>query len=457
MTSTSRREPILRSGDVRSASRARDSFVTAAIFWLLVGPRVNLINFAGSSVRLEDLVMASLGLVSIGSWLSTNRSKVGSTKIGLVIVATLASCVVGIISARINPAAGLLYALRPLEYWLTLPAVVLLLAGKNATDRLAWLVRMLAIITVLQVVAAALQYLGGFDIGFSKFSYERGAGLTAGPYELGAICALLACFWFARKNYALLVLSLAGITMSQSRTSIAGVIIAIVVLFVRERFFPARPWAGIAVVPPRPSQARRAASVVGVTLGVIALLLFSTPIVQQVVVPAASRVGSTSLITTWQQAGLLAQSQAPSETSQEYQTIAYVTIVSDVMQPNSAADASNLVRFYRWHLLLNAISNSGDYWFGLGPSFPGPSVDGAFLRIFVESGIFGLIAWYLFFLNWFRRTTFWFKAGALTLLVGSLFIDLPFALRPMVMLWILFAIARSERDRFGDQPNVLRD
>ncbi len=204
--------------------KAVEIFILLSCAWLLIGPRISLFDAAGSSVRLEDLIFACLAIIAVTAWTRSMRDKVGPTGILLVTLVAIAAAVVGVIGSRIGPAGGILYALRPLEYWLVLPCMVIVLSGAHAADRVRRVTRLLAIVTVAQTGVAALQYLGGFAIGFSKFSYERGAGLAAGPYELGAICALLACFWFARERYVLFALSLAGVAMSQSRISLAAVV-----------------------------------------------------------------------------------------------------------------------------------------------------------------------------------------------------------------------------------------
>jgi hypothetical protein len=418
-------------------------FILAACLWLLIGPRITLISFAGSSVRLEDGVLAALASITAIHWTRQRRAKVGPTGIAWVTLTTFAACVLGIITSHIDAGAGILYALRPLEYWFILPCVVFVLGGERFESRMRWLVRLLATITIAQVGVAALQYLGGSSFGFSKFSYDRGAGLAAGPYELGALCAILACFWLGRRNYGLFIVSIAGIAMSQSRISMAAIVAAVFILLIAQSR-ARRPHPGLTKgSDARSHQAALALSAVLVTLTTVGLILFSSQITTQLVLPALGRLESTSIFTTWGNAGMLASSVPHVQNSAEYIQIAYGGIYN-VLQDTTASDASNLVRFYRWHILLNSMSYPGDLLLGLGPSFPGPSVDGAFLRIFVESGLFGVVAWLAMFRNWLRGTQVWFVAAVLTLLIGSTFIDLLFALRPMVLLWILYAVARLE-------------
>ncbi|TFB95888.1 hypothetical protein [Cryobacterium sp. HLT2-28] len=187
----------------------------------------------------------------------------------------------------------------------------------------------------------------------------------------------------------------------------------------------------------------RSVSTIVVTLGTIGVILLWPFLTSDLAGPAFERIGTTSILSSWTSADSLTRSMNSISSSAEYTQVAYEG-VGNVLSNNGGGDASNLIRFYRWHILLNSMSVPLDLPLGLGPSFPGPSVDGAFLRIFVETGILGSLAWLALFRRWFRSVPNWFAAAAVTVLIGSIFIDLTFALRPMVLLWLLFAIAKFE-------------
>ena len=63
----------------------------------------------------------------------------------------------------------------------------------------------------------------------------------------------------------------------------------------------------------------------------------------------------------------------------------------------------------------------------------------------MEFGVVGLAAWAYWFYVSVRRAGVWIVAVLTTLLVGAAFIDLLFALRPMVLLLFLVAVAWMER------------
>ncbi len=415
-----------------------DNAVLVAVAWLLVGPRVELIPFAASSIRLEDVIFIALGGFVAVCGFRRIKAKVGTAMLGAtlaVLASGLLSVVFGVLSGRIELAPGLLYALRPLEYWVVLPAALLGLGSEAGRARRVAV--MLGVVTVLQTSVGALQVLG-VPVGFSKFTYERAAGLTAGPYELGAICAMLVCFWLIRRQWVLAAVALGGLIASQSRVSIIAVAFGLLVLVVGKR-----KALGSAVA--RLWRERRLTVVV--TGGV--LLVLTVASVGWLGAPMIERLADTSLLAAWDDAQRFSRSIPPLTTAGAYNHVAYDQI-GVVLQGALIDDVSNVVRFFRWQLLIAALAATPlALIFGLGASFAGPSVDGSFLRILVEFGVVGLAAWAYWFYVSVRRAGVWIVAVLTTLLIGAAFIDLLFALRPMVLFWFLAAVAWMERPTSG--------
>lgn len=408
--------------------------VVLIVGWLLAGPRIELVAAFGSSVRLEDCLLGVLLVVVAAHWTRSPALRARRTGVLLLGAAGVLSAAWGTLGGGVSAAPSLLYALRPLEYWVVYPAVLLALERRpRASERR--FVRMLAVVTVVQVVAAVLQAALGLSVGFSKFAYDRGAGLTAGPYELGAICAALACYWLWRQTYSLAGLALVGVVISASRISLLAVAAAAVfVLLARRR-------AGV------DTQVRRSPARHRLAVGLAALLAAAGLALSLVWGPALvsgslDRLESTSINAEWSAARQLASSGSRLHTSDAYQERAYTDFMVDIGQyVSSAADASTLIRFYRWHLLLGSWSDPADRVLGLGPSFAGPSVDGAYVRVLVEGGLVGVAAWSLLTRRLWSRNTRWFQAVLVTTLVGGIFIDIPFAMRPAILVWVLAALA----------------
>lgn len=409
--------------------------VLVGLFWLMVGPRVDVFAFAGSSVRVEDALLAMALVAVVARWKLIRPLTDGHTGIAAVTFTSLATAGIAAVLGTVHLAPGILYAIRPFEYWAVFPLVLALLA-ENGRPGERLLIRLLAGATVLHTLVATAQFLFGFNIGFSAFSLERGAGLTNGPYELGAIMAMLICFWLTEGRIVLAIVAAGGLLMSLSRISIIGAVVGLVAMGIgtalRRRARPTRPR----------QQAPRSGAVITITLAVVALVLASPILASKVVTPAIDRTQSTSIAGSWEAGRQLAAISPRSANSDEYAATAYDAIGDTVLDNVTSGDASNEVRFYRWNLLLREISQSPErVLLGLGPSFAGPSVDGAYLRILVESGLAGVIAWLTMFRYWLGRRPAWLVGSVVSLFVGGVFIDIFYAERPMIFLWILLAVA----------------
>lgn len=408
-----------------------------SVGWLLIGPRIELVGVGGASLRVEDFVLLLLGIFALKNWGVIRANRLIRPGIGLVLLTSLVCVGVAVSLGEVEPLPSILYAVRPLEYWVVYPALAVTV-WRDRIRAIRYIQVCLALVTVLNAGVAALQYLGDVSIGFSKFSNQRGAGLTAGPYELGAISAMVACYWFTRRHYFLVVLSLASVLMSQSRVSLAAAAISLVIIHIAGRKSKAGP-AGKSAAPR--AESPRPVSVVACTAIVVGVVLAGPVLNSTLVQPAIERAQGTSVVASWTSAASVVGRSSHLTTSEEYASVAYAGIGESILNATASSDASSAVRFFRWQLLLReTLKDPLHVIFGLGPSFPGPSVDGAVLRVFVETGLLGLVAWGFLVRNWLHSTPVWFKAVVLSLLIGSLFIDLLFALRPMVVLWTLFAL-----------------
>jgi hypothetical protein len=177
------------------ASPVSTALTVFSVGWLLIGPRVELVGVGGASLRVEDFVLLMLGISALRNWGVIRANRLIQPGIGLILLASLVCVGVAVSLGAVNPLPSVLYAVRPLEYWVIYPALAVTV-WRDRIRAIRYIQVCLALVTILNAGVAALQYLGDVTIGFSKFSNQRGAGLTAGPYELGAISAMVACYWF---------------------------------------------------------------------------------------------------------------------------------------------------------------------------------------------------------------------------------------------------------------------
>lgn len=417
-----------------------------AVAWLLAAPRVPLFAIGGSSVRAEDFILVLFGITVLTRW-RVLPAGIARSGIVLIVSINMTAAVVAAAAGRVDFLTAGLYSLRIGEYWLILPALYLVFHSLGS----GMMPKLLALVTFAQVITAALQTVFGLNIGFSKFSYERGSGLTAGPYELGAMCAMLAVYWIWRRSWFLAVTSVAGVLISASRISIPALLVGIACVIVFQRLWPERG-EGITVT--------REKKAVGPINVVLTVLLFAAAVFALAVYPAVgdklsaptlSRYQESSISESWLRSGDMAGIYRSPGTSKEYSFLAYDSLGIRLSQGEfgfgSTSDDSNLVRFFRWHILLDAVNDPLKLIIGLGPSFAGPSVDGSFVRMFAETGLLGLVAWFLAVRKWLQGATPWLFGVLASVLIGATFIDILVAFRPMVLMWALVALSRHELTR----------
>jgi hypothetical protein len=409
------------------------------------------LNVGGSSIRAEDFVLVFLGITVLAKWKNLPAGIVRSG-IALIVAVNLTAAVVATAAGRVDLLAAAFYSLRISEYWLVLPALCLVFHSLGSE----MMPKILGFVTIAQVFTAALQTIAGLNVGFSKFSYERGSGLTAGPYELGAICAMLAVYWIWKRSWFLTAASVAGVLISASRISIPALLVGIacMVIFQRSRRGTVKEMAWTSGSKPA-----------GSMNVVLTILLFAAAVCAYAIHPSGgdkladptlARFQDTSVVEAWGKSGAMASNYEAPATSKDYSFIAYdsvgISLSHGELGFGTSGDDSNLVRFFRWHILLGAVNDPLKLAIGLGPSFAGPSVDGSFVRIFAETGLLGLVAWFFAVRKWLKGATPWLIGALVTVLVGGVFIDILVAMRPMVLMWVFVALSRYEAAQKKFQP-----
>lgn len=409
--------------------------VVIIVAWLVMGPRIPLANVAGSSVRLEDVFLAILWLYVLCQWQSISHHLPRRRVVAIAVIGIVAT-VLAVIAGRVSVGPALLYSIRPLEYWVVFPATYFVLRSGTSESR-TFFVRMLGTVTVVQVCVAALQALFGLDLGFSKFSSERGAGLTAGPYELGAICSMLGVYWLMRQNYILAVIAAAGVFLAASRISIIGLAVgALIALFLSRK----------SGAPQRTTNEKRLLKTsVGLVVLVASLLfiVLNPMSSEQLGGPVVNRLQETSTFDAWNASGTFASGLELPKNSMEYDLVAYgympYLLGDGGFASAISGEASDMVRFFRWHILIDLLGDPGTLLFGLGPSFAGASVDGSFLRMIAETGFVGFAVWMIAIRGWARSLEPAMRGALAALLIGAIFIDVLYSLRTMVLLWAMLA------------------
>ena len=95
--------------------------------------------------------------------------------------------------------------------------------------------------------------------------------------------------------------------------------------------------------------------------------------------------------------------------------------------------------------MIDTFLQSKAFIWGLGPGFAGSAVDGNYIRIVAEYGLLGIVFYWKWFATFLRRSTYWFKAAIVSVLVTGLYIDIFTSIKTSLLIYIFFLISNLEK------------
>ena len=333
-------------------------------------------------------------------------------------------------------ALSLFFVARLLQY-LTFYYLGYLFARKEGA-----LSRVFTIYMVVLCVVVPLQMIGLFPVlgGFAGIT-SRAVGNTNGPYELAMVGAFLMCYlgYYYRRRFSG-CFSFFLVLLSASRVTFVG--------DHGGTFFWQRALK-MMVVRTKSRHARIAAVAAVAAVLVVAGFLIVRSVGSEE--SSAQSAGVFGRLSTTAGSGVsldllsAAYDNAPVyQNSRDYFDGVFVTAVSEAHLAN--ADTSELERLFRWATLIKStLSGSDSVVFGLGPSFGTAAVDGYFVRLFIETGMLGLLLF-----GWFAWTIL-FRDGSASLpfreyffimLATGCFIDIFVSYKSMLLLWLWHGMCR---------------
>ena len=431
----------------------RNRFAWVLLSLILITPRIQLIQVAGSFIRLEDFLFAINVL-----WLIHNRQLIGNlpvvltrlfkTLIAMSLVGILSS-LFAVVSGRNTFITGFLFSLRPVEYATLVPTMYILL-----TSSLSGMKRVLRILTIATFASSILQTFFSFQIGTSRFGFSRSSALTGGPYELAMISVLLLIYWLNSRRFLLAFLCLISLIASASRISILALGFALIILTLG-KFSKGENGTKVGA---------RTSFRLYRSLFIVAIIFFTavgTSVSEnfsQILARYESRVQNTESNTlTLKESYTLARSVPKIITSQQYSETVFAA-PPDFTGGFESSDASTRRRYFVWFVLINTFIQSKAFIWGLGPGFAGSAVDGNYIRIVAEYGLLGVVFYWKWFATFLRRSTFWFKATIVSVLVTGLYIDIFTSIKTSLLIYIFFLISNLEKQvtSVDSGPTVIR-
>lgn len=396
--------------------RRTDVLFAAGLAAALLLPRVELYDIGGGIIRPEDLLLAYMVALGVLSGRLRYTCDGIDRAVFLFVGVQVAAAVLASSSGRTSLLPALLFAVRPLEYWLVRPLADAFVDSTSG-GRLLRFYPAVLLGTALVLDAGALT--GG-----------RVSAGTGGPYELAAISGVLVLTAICAGRPGRAVLPGSLVVLAQSRSGVLAVGVGLAVHLV----LAARRRGTAATVRSRAT---------GIGLVVLVLAVNVTAVGGAVSGQLLDRVTTGARVSTsWAASGEIARALPRPVVSGDTQTIVD-SAFGDLASFDREADASSVVRYTKWRVLLGAAS--GSYMttvLGLGPSFSGPAVDGYYVRVFAEAGLVGVaaFAWLVVCLVRAGRS----RSPVVLLLVAvllthGLFIDVWVSSKVMLLFWFLIA------------------
>lgn len=398
------------------------------IFTLLFVPKINIITIPGSTIgiRADDLAVVFF-VVSLIISAAVKRQKYFDLFSKKMVACYSAFIVVSVISSLVNTmngnvelASSLVYTARFIEYLVVLPAGAILLKNGVKKDSLVHLftaaIFFNLIICILQQKGFLLDIQSG--ITYPAGRVARPSAVFNAPFEICGVFMMFVPIYLARIRYSkkslfniLPIIAISVIVyISQSRSSL--VIIALIVVIymlatIRQKMI--------------------------VLASIIALLLAGIAGVFAINnMPAKSRLSTVSSNSAEYAIKNAWNNRDFSNFSEEQRKLPGVFYQGDV---------SLNIRLVKWFTATDGAIKSPVI--GIGPSFIKIALDGAYLRLFVETGVLGLVSYVAALVfsfkvipkrSKYRKILFYIF---LITAAHAIFIDVFYSSRVMSLYWVL--------------------
>jgi hypothetical protein len=348
---------------------------------LLFSVKVNLFSVPGQTagLRLDDALLAGIGLLLSAVFLVSGRVvfRPLEVKAALVLFVFVIS---NFFNAFLFSRSNLLYSARFAEYFLFF-YIGYYFARSHSLKRVTkWLLGANATVMVLQLLGLVGGYASEEYIAAGNF--ERVVGLTGGPWEVGTIINFSLAILltrsrgrsFAVRNLILFLLTFALVLLTGARMGVVAHICIYAVFLIHRAQRPIRVVAaagGFSVL--------------------FVLSIFSIPN------PVQARSVNLFSSDNMKAFGDAYRHVTP---SREVSAIPWNDGRSTAPDEEGSMDASWAIRLVKWTYMLKLWVMTPFAWLiGLGPGVSGPALDGAWLRLLVETGIVGVLTFANFLLS----------------------------------------------------------
>lgn len=410
----------------------------------LVSWKFNLIPGASdktSGVRLDDFII----FLSFIYFFLVKRRVVVTKELMLFflfILVSLASVFYNsILSSEVSIIEGLLFSFRSLEYW------VFMLFGYFLYEKSPNGVMKVIFIYFFYLAAVIILQKIGVIGAVSNFGGDRLSGNLGGPWELAQICSFYCIFFLiltnekANKYKYFFIVAFIFLFFSGSRVTLVGTVIVVALYLI---YFS------------KINMKKVLALFLFIPLFFSLSLLFKNimedgggPKKESVI----DRFDSFNVTEVFDYVGSFYSSIPIVEGREEFKDYNQRYIKSNINQFDG--DASAYARFTRWILAYKTWGSQGlgQYFIGNSPGYYGYALDGNYLRILFETGLFGFVLFFTFIfyvlVNAFKSITLFYSKllffYTISLVLTALLIDIFFTYKAMLLFWLLYGASIRER------------
>lgn len=403
---------------------------TIALALFLALPKINILNVGGfnAGLRIDDILILAYALLHFISRLKGKLPKLDAVEVifyCFVLVAFMSVAVGQVWFGR----SSLLFPLRYLEYF-----VFFYMGWRFFRQNRNKLQNVVTFLFWSNVAVALLQLshvVGGFTVyGYATDVSERVIGLGSGPWELGIVLNLCSGYMLVNsrtqvRRYITFLIATLIILANGSRMALVAQVVILAYYFILS----------------------------GSAVGFVKRALLFLP----VVVVAASFVGQSGVAT---RSANLANSTNINLFIRAYESIPATEAAPNwgalgVLERGGDADPSWSMRGRKWVYAYKMwLLNPWNTLFGVGMGVFGNALDGGWLRILAETGIFGLLL-FIAFLRTAARFSPETKLAVTALAVNMLFIDIHLSYKAMSLLLLFVGyFARRHNLRRMDFADV---
>ncbi len=393
----------------------RDDFITFIIPYLflvtliiaLTFPRIAIIN-SDPIIRIDDILIlfSSIVLILFGKCKEDNTWKY----LFPFLFVCLVSISLNYINGDNNVFRGIIYLIRLIEYYM-----LYLIACNIKNNHIKYIINSVKICLIINLIIIVIQIIGpriNLLIFNTELSNVRPYGLFRWTYEAAIYSGITAIYFFFKKEYKFVFISLMIIILTQSRSQLLAIILCVFISLFKN-----------------------------ISVKKLLVLTFVIIIGSIIILNRNLDVYISDLFFKFNL--LQINNSFNAYDSKEFYLLNYGEMTNYRLPLFDYVDHSWALRFLHW---VNAIySISGDKFellFGRGPSFFGVALDGQFIRIISENGLFGLFTFTFFVVQIYCSNQTTIRTILIFMLFSSIFIDVFYSYKVMVIFYSILAFEK---------------